>query len=63
MQESRKPHGNTGNKHARGHGRPRVADPAKPRSIRVSDARWAEIRRLADESGQSITDWLIAGRA
>lgn len=60
MSDPKKPHGLTGRPgNARGR---RVEHPAKPRSIRVSDPRWAEILRRAKAEGKSATEWLIDGR-
>lgn len=42
--------------------RRRVPHPGKLRCIRVSDPRWAEIKRRAAEEGKTIAEWLIAGR-
>lgn len=55
----KKPHGLTGNQNAAGHGRPKAADPRKPRTIRATDAQWAAVQRKASASGMTVTDWLL----
>lgn len=41
-----------------GPGRPAVPDKRTIRSIKVSDAEWAEIKRRADEAGVSIAEYI-----
>ena len=42
-------------------GRPRSTDPRKLRAVRFSDAEWAEVRRAADATGRSLSEFVRKG--
>lgn len=43
---------------ARGAHRPAKTDPAKPRTVYMTDAEWREVRRRADESGWTVSGYV-----
>ena len=55
-----KPHGNTGNKNARGHGRPLSKSPRSVMlpAVRVTPAQREEAERLAREAGLTLSQWM-----